>query len=69
MNTERCPFLVGDCVTFTPSERTRGHYQNIERFGVRIGDTLTIQEVRDGTYLYFDNGAGGWPWSEFTKAR
>ena len=69
MDTTRCPFLVGDRVTFTPSERTRGHYQNIEGFGVRIGETLVVREVRDGIYLYFDNGAGGWPWNEFAKAR
>jgi len=63
-----CPFSVGDLVTFTPSERTRGLYQNIDGFGVHIGDTLAIAEIRDGCYLYFSGGVGGWPWNEFTKA-
>jgi hypothetical protein len=68
MGTPQCPFVVGDRVTFTPSERTRGHYQDIERFGIRIGETLLVKEIRDGTYLYFESGTGGWPWNEFTKA-
>ena len=63
-----CPFVVGDLVTFTPSERTRGHYQDIERFGVHIGQTLAITEIREGCYLYFSGDIGGWPWNEFTKA-
>ena len=63
-----CPFVVGDRVTFSPSLRTQGLCQNIERFGVRVGETLTIKRIRDGIYLYFDNGAGGWPWNEFVKA-
>jgi len=67
MNTSeaRCPFRVGDRVVFTPSDRTRGHYQDIERFGVKVGEERTIKEIRDGTYLYFDAGVGGWPWTEF----
>ena len=66
MPTE-CPFKVGDIVRFTPSERTTAHYQDIERFGVRVGEVRTVREIRDGTYLYFENGAGGWPWNEFSK--
>ncbi len=63
-----CPFEVGDMVTFTPSARTRGHYQDIERFGVCIGQSLAIAEVREDCYLYFAGGKGGWPWNEFTKS-
>jgi hypothetical protein len=65
----RCPFSVGEAVTFTPSQRTRGLYQVIERFGVHIGETLVIEEIRDDMYLYFKGGIGGWPWSEFSSAR
>ena len=61
----QCPFSIGDLVRFTPSQRTVGHYQDIERFGVRINQELVIVEIKDGVYLYFDNGAGGWPWNEF----
>lgn len=63
--TEKCPYDVGDVVRFTPSARTKGLYQNIERFGLTEGDEATVREVRDGVYLYFDNGAGGFPWNEF----
>jgi hypothetical protein len=63
-----CPFSVGDAVVFAPSARTAGRYQDIERFGVRVGEVRTIVEIREGTYLYFEGGAGGWPWSEFRRA-
>lgn len=66
--TSTCPFRVGDRVIFTPSERTRGLYQDVDRFGVRPGEPYVIAEIRDGTYLYFENGSGGWPWNEFRAA-
>ena len=59
-----CPFCVGDIVRFCPSERTRGHYQDIERFGLRVGEEAEITSIKDGIYLYFAKG-GGWPWNEF----
>jgi|GEM_PF-1606606 len=61
-----CPFKVGDRVRFTPSTRTKGLYQDIERFGIREGEVLKITEIRDGMYLYFGSNRGGWPWTEFT---
>lgn len=61
-----CPFKVGDRVRFTPSERTKGLYQNIERFGIREGEVLIIRKIKKGVYLYFDHQKGGWPWIEFT---
>jgi hypothetical protein len=63
-----CPFRVGDRVVFSPSERTRGLYQDIDAFGIRIGEERIIVDIRDGTYLYFEDGAGGWPWNEFEAA-
>jgi hypothetical protein len=66
--TEVCPFRVGDKVRFTPSSRTSGLYQDIARFGVRPGDERVVEEIREGVYLYFAGGQGGWPWNEFTKA-
>jgi len=63
-----CPFAVGDRVRFTPSKRTRDHYQNIDGFGVSIGQELQIESIKDGMYLYFDGGTGGWPWNEFVLA-
>jgi hypothetical protein len=64
-----CPFKVGDKVQFTPSKRTKGLYQDIERFGVHVGEVLTITEIKDGTYLYFGSNKGDWPWSEFTRVK
>jgi hypothetical protein len=66
MKTKKSPFKVGDYVCFTPSNRTSGLYQDIERFGVRVGDIYKIKEIKDGIYLYFETGQGGWPWTEFT---
>jgi hypothetical protein len=68
MNQEPCPFNVGDTVQFTPSRRTQDLYQDIERFGIRMGEQRVIEEIREGVYLYFSGGAGGWPWNEFSKA-
>jgi hypothetical protein len=64
-----CPFSVGDVVKFTPSERTRGHYQNIEGKGIKINQELEIERIKDDTYLYFAKDTGGWPWNEFTLIR
>ena len=63
-----CPFKVGDSVVFAPSGRTRGLYQDIRRLGVLPGETVLIAEIREGTYLHFKGGAGGWPWNEFVAA-
>jgi hypothetical protein len=67
MTQSQCPFVVGELVRFTPSERTRGLYQGIEGFGIQPGDAQPIAEIRNGCYIYFANGAGGWPWNEFTR--
>lgn len=65
--SSECPYRVGDLVRFCPSERTRGHYQDIERFGLRVGDVAKIQSIEGGIYLHFEQG-GGWPWTEFQPA-
>lgn len=62
-----CPYKVGDLVGFCPSERTRGHYQDVEGFGLRVGEVAEIKSIKDGIYLYFEQG-GGWPWTEFEPA-
>ena len=69
MKRKNCPFDVGDYVRFTPSKRTLGLYQNIERFGVAPGEVRQIESIKDGIYLYFGSGQGGWPWSEFALAK
>lgn len=66
-DTEKCPFKIGDRVKFTPSDRTRGLYQNIESHGLIPGNIYKIVKIKDGTYLYFSEG-GGWPWNEFESA-
>lgn len=69
MSSSKCPFDVGDVVRFKPSERTRGHYQNFERFGLKPNDVAEIKEIKDGIYLYFEDGKGGWAWNEFELVR
>lgn len=61
-----CPFRIGDLVRFTPSERTKGLYQDVETFGVRVGEVYRVTKIQEGMYLYFVRGKGGWPWTEFT---
>jgi hypothetical protein len=63
----QCPFSIGDLVRFTPSRRTKGLYQDIGRFGLMPNETAVVREIREGIYLYFDEGRGGFPWNEFTR--
>jgi hypothetical protein len=65
LSQAQCPFRIGDRFRFAPSERTRGVYQGMEGFGISPGEVQAITEIRDGCYLYFANGSGGWPWNEF----
>ncbi len=69
MKERACPFQVGDYVRFTPSSRTLGLYQDIERLGVKVGGEMEIKEVRDDIYLFFESEKGGWPWNEFTLVK
>jgi hypothetical protein len=69
MSSNLCPFRIGDQVVFSPPKRTTGLYQDIERFGVKVGHSYRIADIKDGTYLYFDSGKGGWPWTEFTAVK
>jgi hypothetical protein len=62
----KCPYRVGERVRFQPSARTKGLYQNIEGFGVKIGEVVTIEEIKEDTYIYCKGGGGGWPWNEWT---
>ena len=63
--SKKCPYKIGDEVQFTPSKRTQGLYQDIEKFGLQINQVATIEEIRDGVYLYFSGKKGGFPWNEF----
>jgi len=67
--TNKCPFKIGDKVIFTPSERTKGQYQDIESMGISIGEVITIAEIKDNCYLYSLKGMGGWPWSEWKAVK
>lgn len=64
-----CPFKIGDLVRFTPSKRTEGLYQDVERFGLRVGEVYQVTKIKDGVYMYFARGKGGWPWNEFTLVK
>ena len=57
-DSTECPFAIGDWVRFSPSARTLALYQDVEAFGVKIGEAVQITEIRDGCYLYFASGGG-----------
>lgn len=61
----KCPFKVGDMVRFSPSTRTQGLYQDLDRLGLKVGEIAEIKEIRGDLYLYFEKGRGGFPWNEF----
>ena len=65
---DKCHFKVGQAVRFTPSTRTKGLYQDPDRFGIIENQIYEITEIRDGTHLYFEEG-GGWPFNEFQAVR
>jgi hypothetical protein len=46
------PFEIGNVVRFAPSEGTRSLYQNIERFGVAIGEEAEVKSIRDNVYAW-----------------
>lgn len=62
-----CPFKIGDVVKFTPSERTLGWHQDIERFGLKQNETAEIKRIKDYKYLYFENDKGGFHWQEYSQ--
>jgi hypothetical protein len=64
-----CPFKVGDIVRFSPSKRTCGLYQDIEGFGIKLGEEAEVKSIKDDTYLCLSNGAEGWPWNEFVLVK
>ena len=66
---KQCPFKVGDMVRFSPSPRTQGLYQDLDRFDLKVGQIARIEEIRGGLYLHFKNGRGGFPWNEFVLAQ
>jgi hypothetical protein len=49
--TPKCPFKEGMKVRFSPNNRTKGLYQNIEGFGLTPGGVYKIKEIKDGIYL------------------
>ena len=64
----KCPYNVGDRVIFSPSDRTKGWYQQgFSKMGLVPGNEYIIKKIKDDTYLYFDNDAGGLPWNEYKK--
>ena len=62
-----CPYKVGDKVRFSPSDRTKGLYQNINKGQVQEGEVMIIKEIKDQCYLYGEGGKGGWPWNEWER--
>ncbi len=65
----KCPYNIGDKVIFTPTDRTRGWYQQVfDKIGMVPGREYVIKRIKDDTYLYFENDDGGFPWTEYTKA-
>jgi hypothetical protein len=67
-HSPKCPFKPGDFVRFSPSERTRNHYQDVEAFGIKIGQVMRIETIKDEVYVIFAGHTEGWPWNEFILA-
>jgi hypothetical protein len=63
------PFKIGDRVVFSPDERTIGwSWATFDRVRLKPGDVGVVTEIKDGVYLYLDDGRGGFHWECFKAA-
>lgn len=71
MNTETCPYAVGDVVTFTPNAYALGLLSAIELYGILPGDTGKIVKIEHGRYVYLEKSTPGMglDWEMFTLVR
>lgn len=68
-NQSRCPFLVGDCVVYKPSNRGID-LDVMSSMSERLiqGDVYRVTKIEDGLYVVVDgysHPGGGLYWTEF----
>jgi hypothetical protein len=62
------PFKVGDRVIFDPKDRAIGwSWPSFDDVRLRPGDTGTITRIHEESYLYLDEGRGGFHWECFRR--
>jgi hypothetical protein len=63
------PFKVGDRLVFSPNERTVGWiWSSFKRVRLKPGDVGVVTQIKDGVYIYLDDGRGGFHWECFKRA-
>ena len=66
-----CPFLAGDQVVYSPSDRTRGLLVMTEYANLKPGEMYLIAKIDQQAYIVlsgFEEAAcGGIFWTEFSK--
>jgi hypothetical protein len=69
MNSEKCPFKVGDTVVYRPSSRGRGLLNMTELAALEPGSRYKVVRIAKERYVVvagFEN-AGGLYWTEFAN--
>jgi hypothetical protein len=63
------PFKIGDRLVFSPDGRTVGWtWPTFERVRLKPGDSGVVTEIKNGVYIYLDDGRGGFHWECFKRA-
>lgn len=63
------PYNIGDRLVFSPDARTIGWiWPTFERVHLKPGDIGVVTRIRDGVYIYLDDGRGGFHWECFKRA-
>ena len=68
MNTESCPFKLGDVVKFTPTDYDLAKLSVMELYGLKPNDTGAIVRIESDRYVYLENSKPGMglDWELFT---
>jgi hypothetical protein len=65
---QECPFRVGDRVRFSPNAHASGwSWPRFDTVRLHPGDIGTVTRIEGDTYLYLDNGRGGFHWECFER--
>jgi hypothetical protein len=69
VNTESCPFTVGEIVTFRPTDYDLAKLSAMELYGIEPNDTGKIVRIENDRYIYLAKSKPGigLDWEMFTR--
>jgi hypothetical protein len=68
MNSQSCPFKIGDVVKFTPTNYDLAKLSVMELYGIKPGEMGKIVKVENDRYVYLEKSTPGMglDWELFT---